>query len=247
MTLSASALAAELGAIGGTGRRAPAPEIPPTGGSEAARRADADSTRGMCGRCLLLVALYAARMIASAVLPGGVLLRPLNSGDAPALLDAYVRNREHLRPFDPERPDSFWTLDGQRRRLDSLMQQQEEGTLLACAMQRDDLVVGCASLNTIAFGPLCSANLGYWVDVAEVGRGLASAAVGALCRFADRDLGLHRVQASTNRANVASQRVLTKNGFEHFGTARNYLYINGRWQDSHLFERILNGRPPTSR
>ena len=21
-----------------------------------------------------------------------------------------VRNREHLRPFDPERPDSFWTL-----------------------------------------------------------------------------------------------------------------------------------------
>lgn len=201
----------------------------------------------MCGRCLLLVTLYAARMIASAVLPGGVLLRPLNSGDAPALLDAYVRNREHLRPFDPERPDSFWTLDGQRRRLDSLMQQQEEGTLLACAMQRGDLVVGCASLNTIAFGPLCSANLGYWVDVAEVGRGLASAAVGALCRFADRDLGLHRVQASTNRANVASQRVLTKNGFEQFGTARNYLYINGRWQDSHLFERILNGRPPTAR
>lgn len=44
------------------------------------------------------LAIYAARMIASVVLPGGVLLRPLNSGDAPALLDAYVRNREHLRP-----------------------------------------------------------------------------------------------------------------------------------------------------
>jgi ribosomal-protein-alanine N-acetyltransferase len=186
-------------------------------------------------------------MIVSALLPGGVLLRPLNSGDAPALLDAYVRNREHLRPFDPQRPDSFWTLDGQRRQLDSLMRQQKEGTLLACAMQRDDLVVGCATLNTIVFGPLCSANLGYWVDVAEVGRGLASAAVGALCRVADRDLGLHRIQASTNPANVASQRVLTKNGFEQFGTARNYLYINGRWQDSHLFQRILNDRPPASR
>lgn len=186
-------------------------------------------------------------MIASAALPGGVLLRPLTIGDAPALLDAYVRNREHLRPFDPERPDSFWTLDGQHRRLDSQMQQQAEGTLLACAMQRDALIVGCAFLNTIAYGPLCSANLGYWVDAAEVGRGLASAAVGALCRIADLDLGLHRVQASTNPANVASQRVLTKNGFEQFGTARNYLYINGRWRDSHLFQRILNDRPPASR
>ncbi len=186
-------------------------------------------------------------MIASAVLPGGVVLRPLNGGDAPALLDAYVRNREHLRPFDPKRPDSFWTLDGQRRQLDSLMQQQEEGTVLACAMQRDDRVVGCATLNTIVFGSLCSANLGYWVDAAEVGRGLASAAVGELCRIADRDLGLHRIQASTNPANVASRRVLTKNGFEHFGTARHYLHINGRWQDSHLFQRILNDRPPASR
>jgi ribosomal-protein-alanine N-acetyltransferase len=185
-------------------------------------------------------------VIVSAELPGGVLLRPLTSGDAPALLDAYLRNREHLRPFDPERPESFWTLDVQRARLDSQMRQQEEGTLLACAMWRDDLLVGCATLNTIVFGPLCSANLGYWVDVAEVGRGLASAAVDAICRIADRDLGLHRVQASTNQANVASRRVLAKNGFEQFGTARDYLYINGRWQDSHLFERTLNDRPPTS-
>lgn len=174
-------------------------------------------------------------------------MRPLNGGDAPALLDAYLRNREHLRPFDPARPDSFWTLDGQRGRLDELVRQQEEGTLLPCVMLRGDLVVGCVTLNSIAFGSLCSASLGYWVDVAEVGRGLASAAVDAICRIADRDLDLHRVQASTSRANVASQRVLTKNGFAQYGTAREYLYINGRWQDSHLFERILNDRPPSSR
>lgn len=191
--------------------------------------------------------LYAAMMITSAVLPGGVLLRPLTSGDAPALLDAFVRNREHLRPFDPDRPDSFWTLDGQQRRLDSLIEEREQGTRLACAMQRDELLVGCATLNEIVFGPLCSANLGYWVDAAETGRGLASAAVDALCRIADRDLDLHRIQASTNLANIASQRVLKKNGFEQFGTARNYLHINGGWQDSYLFERILNDRPPTSR
>lgn len=186
-------------------------------------------------------------MIVSAMLPGEVVLRPLRSGDAPALLDAYLRNREHLRPYDPARPDSFWTLDGQRERLDSLLERQAAGTLLACLMRRDDRVVGWATLTAIEFGPLCGATLGYWVDAAEIGRGLASAAVAALCRIADRELGLHRLQASTNRANVASRRVLAKNGFARFGTARNYIYVNDGWQDSDLFERILNDRPPTSR
>jgi ribosomal-protein-alanine N-acetyltransferase len=183
-------------------------------------------------------------MISTAVLPGGVLLRPLDADDAPTLLEAYVRNRGHLRSFDPVRPESFWTLAGQRRRLDSTLRLQAEGGLLACALRRHDLVVGCATLNTIVRGALCSANMSYWVDMAEVGRGLARSAVAALCRIADQDLGLHRVEASTNPANVASQRVLTKNDFEQFGTSRNRLYINGSWQDSYLFERILNDRPP---
>ncbi|GII57320.1 hypothetical protein Pth03_57090 [Planotetraspora thailandica] len=184
-------------------------------------------------------------MIGSASLPGGVLLRPLDVGDARALLDAYIRSREHLHPFDPVRPDSFWTLAGQQSRLDEMVQQMKEGRLLACAMLRDGRVLGCATLNTIVLGPSCSANLGYWVEPAEVGRGLASAAVAALCQIADQELGLHRIQASTSPSNVASQRVLVKNGFEQWGTAPKYLHINGRWQDSYLFQRILNDRPPS--
>ena len=195
----------------------------------------------------LLVPHYAVTMTGSASLPGGVLLRPLDAGDAPALLDAYIRSREHLRPFDPARPDSFWTLAGQQSRLDEMVQQMKMGRLLACAMLRDGRVLGCATLNTIVLGPFCSADLGYWVDPAEVGRGLASAAVAALCQIADQELGLHRIQASTNPLNVASQRVLTKNGFEQWGTAPRYLHINGRWQDSCLFQRILNDRPPSFR
>lgn len=180
-------------------------------------------------------------------LPGGVLLRPLAVGDAAALLDAYLSSREHLLPFEPVRPASFWTLAGQQARLDTMVQQMSQGGQLACAMLRDGLVLGCATLNTIVRGPFCSADLGYWVVHSEVGRGLASAAVAALCRVADQEIGLHRIQASTNPDNRASQRVLAKNGFEQFGTARNYLHINGRWQDAHLFQRILNDRPPSMR
>lgn len=178
-------------------------------------------------------------------LVAGVHLRPLEASDAPELLDAYLRNREHLRRFDPERPDSYWTLEGQQSRLNAQLEQQQAGTLLATAMLRDERILGCATLQTIVRGALSSASLGYWVDVDELGQGLASAATDALCRIADQELGLHRISASTSPANLASQRVLAKNGFEQFGLAPNYLHINGRWQDSALFQRILNDRPPS--
>ncbi|WP_326554248.1 GNAT family N-acetyltransferase [Micromonospora sp. NBC_01813] len=183
----------------------------------------------------------------SVSLPGGVLLRPMVVGDAAALLDAYLSSREHLRPFEPVRPASFWTLAGQQARLDTMVAETAQGRQLACVMLRDGRVLGCATLNTIVRGPFCSADLGYWVVHSEVGRGLASAAAAALCRIADQEMGLHRIQASTNPDNLASQRVLAKNGFEQFGTARNYLHINGRWRDAHLFQRILNDRPPDGR
>ena len=65
-----------------------------------------------------------------------------------------------------------------------------------------------------------------------------------MAEVADSELLLHRIQASTMTDNVASQRVLTKAGFTQIGTAPDYLHINGAWQASHLYQRILNDRPP---
>ena len=52
------------------------------------------------------------------------------------------------------------------------------------------------------------------------------------------DLGLHRVQAETVLANVASQRVLDRAGFERYGLAPGHLRIAGRWQDHLMFQRL---------
>ncbi len=183
-------------------------------------------------------------MTESVALPGGALLRPLDVNDAEAMLDAYLRNRVYLRPFEPERPDSFWTLDGQRTRLESLAQQQAEGTVLPCTLVRDGRILGCVTLNTIVRGPFRSASVGYWIDAEEAGRGLASAAVANLCKIADEALDLHRIEASVLPTNVVSQRVLAKNGFEQIGFARDYLHIDGRWQDCQIHQRVLNTRPP---
>jgi ribosomal-protein-alanine N-acetyltransferase len=48
-------------------------------------------------------------------------------------------------------------------------------------------------------------------------------------------LGLHRLHAAFLPHNIASRRVLEKNGFSEEGYASNYLQIDGKWADHVLF------------
>jgi len=52
------------------------------------------------------------------------------------------------------------------------------------------------------------------------------------------------VEAGTLPHNLASQGVLLSAGFEQIGTAPRYLFIAGRWQDHHLYQRLLHDDPP---
>ncbi|WP_330458740.1 GNAT family N-acetyltransferase [Streptomyces sp. NBC_00820] len=175
----------------------------------------------------------------------GVTLRTLARSDAPALAAAYAENREHLRPWDPVRPESFYTAEGQAERIEGLLRQFAGGTLVPWLFEASDgRIAGAINLTDIVRGPFCSSSLGYWVAADQQNRGLASAAVERVCAIARDTLGLHRVQASTRVDNAGSQRVLEKCGFEPIGLAPNYLHINGEWRDSRLFQRVLHDNAP---
>jgi ribosomal-protein-alanine N-acetyltransferase len=178
-------------------------------------------------------------------LADGVVLRPAAVADARGLAAAYVRNRQHLEPWEPVRSEEFFTVHGQASQLDLELENRKAGRLVRwlLADQRGG-IVGSFTLSAIVAGPFRSCNLGYWVDGALNGRGLATAAVRLICRLADTELSLHRIQAGTLLDNAGSQRVLIKSGFESFGVAPRYLHIAGRWQDVRLFQRILNDREP---
>jgi ribosomal-protein-alanine N-acetyltransferase len=94
------------------------------------------------------------------------------------------------------------------------------------------------SVSNVVRGVFQSANLGYWVAEGVNGCGVGTRAVGEVCRWAFGDGGLHRLEAGTLLDNLASQRVLEKNGFERIGVARNYLHIAGNWRDHMLFQRL---------
>ena len=60
--------------------------------------------------------------------------------------------------------------------------------------------------------------------------------------FAFQKLNLHRVEAACLANNEASRNLLVKSGFCEEGLAREYLNINGRWQD-HITYAILRTDP----
>ncbi|MEV5505404.1 GNAT family N-acetyltransferase [Streptomyces orinoci] len=174
-----------------------------------------------------------------------VVLRPVTAEDAPAVARAYAANREYLRPWDPRRPDSFFTTEGQAARLTDLLELRRAGRVMPWVLEATDgEIVGAVNLNNIVRGAFHSTNLGYWVAADRAGQGLGTAAVEAACQGAREQLGLHRVEAGTVLANAASQRVLAKCGFEFIGTARRYLHIDGEWRDHYLYQRILGDHAP---
>jgi ribosomal-protein-alanine N-acetyltransferase len=167
-------------------------------------------------------------------------MRGLRLSDAQELASAYVRNREYLSPWEPIRPEDFYTEAWQAADVATRLTENEAGDGYPFGLFADGAIVGRFTLARIVRGPFQSAGLSYWVDRQYAGRGLASAAVRVLLETACDDLGLHRIEASTLLHNVRSQRVLLQAGFQQIGMAPRYLQIAGKWQDHNLYQVLLH-------
>ena len=168
-------------------------------------------------------------------------LRPLKAGDADRLAELVTRSRDFLAPWEPVRPDSFFTVAGQRDAVAQALTSRANGLMEPFVILADDgQVAGRINLNNIVRGPFQSASMGYWLDEQATGRGLATMAAGELVQLAFTVLGLHRVEAGTLPHNRASQAVLLRNGFEQFGYAPRYLAIAGVYSDHVLFQRLAD-------
>lgn len=177
------------------------------------------------------------------MLAEGYEIRPLGEGDAVALASAYRRNREHLAPWGPVRPDGFYTDAGQAAEVERQLAARERGSQYVFGVWNGADLVGRISIDNVVRGVLQSANVGYWVDRDHIGRGLASALVEHAVAEA-RGIGLHRLEAGTRPHNEASQAVLRKAGFRQYGLAERFLFLAGEWTDHVLFQRILHDDPP---
>ena len=128
-------------------------------------------------------------------------IRPLELDDADGLAALYARNREFLRPFEPDRDDAFFTPEGQRARVEQALEGARAGTRFGYAiLDAGEEIAGVLGLENVIRGASRSATVSYWVDRGRNGRGLASRAVAEIAEIALTDLvctGSKRRCAST--------------------------------------------------
>ena len=149
-------------------------------------------------------------------------------------------SRDFLTPWEPTWPGDDLTRSAFRRRIRRYTEdlRTDQGYAFLIYRRSDDALVGGLTLANIRRGVAQAGSLGYWMGLPYVRQGYMKAAVRAVIPFAFATLRLHRVEAACIPTNAGSIRLLENTGFVREGYAREYLCINGAWQDHLLFARL---------
>ena len=174
-----------------------------------------------------------------------VSLRPPQMSDFAEWAALRETSREFLRPWEPIWPVDDLTRGAFRRRLKRYGEDQRDDQAYSFFIFRksDGALVGGVRITNVRRGVAQAGSFGYWMGEPYARQGLMSSAMRALVPFSFVTLRLHRLEAACIPTNAASIRLLEKSGFEREGYARQYLCINGIWQDHLLYARIKDDPP----
>jgi [ribosomal protein S5]-alanine N-acetyltransferase len=173
----------------------------------------------------------------------GIMLRTPQMTDFVAWSALREASRDFLTPWEPSWPadDLSRTAYRQRMRRYAEDQRTDQAYPFFIFRKDDNVLVGGLVLASIRRGVAQAGSLGYWIGLPYAKRGYMTSALRALVPAAFDVLRLHRLEAACIPANVASIRLLEKIGFQREGYAREYLCINGTWQDHLLYARLRDG------
>ena len=173
----------------------------------------------------------------------GVMLRTPQMPDFEEWAALRETSRDFLVPWEPTWPIDDLTRAAFRRRIKRYAEdlRSDQGYAFLIARGSDGALVGGLTLANIRRGVAQAGSLGYWTGLPFVRQGYMTAAVRAIIPFAFATLRLHRLEAACIPSNTGSIRLLKKTGFLREGYAREYLCINGIWQDHLLYARVNDG------
>ncbi len=101
---------------------------------------------------------------------------------------------------------------------------------------RDESLIGGIGFDNLIKGH--RAEIGYWLAKPYWGQGIMSSVVGSACEIAVSHWQLTRITAIVFEDNLASVRVLEKNGFAHEARLRKYFKREDHFSDAFLYARI---------
>ncbi|MFF2923390.1 GNAT family N-acetyltransferase [Streptomyces celluloflavus] len=126
--------------------------------------------------------------------------------------------------------------------LDRLQEPQREGYLI-CAHD-SGRIAGYLTINNIVHGAFRCGAIGYGAFVHAAGRGLMGEGLRLVLHHAFEELGLHRMEANIQSANVLSLALVKRAGFRLEGFSPDFLFIDGAWRDHERWAITSEMLPP---
>jgi ribosomal-protein-alanine N-acetyltransferase len=190
----------------------------------------------------ILPSLQKPRILEPELVGERVVLCLPHARDAAAIADYLRRNRAFHQATDPIRPDECYTVLYWKKAIRSIRREfQLDSSVRMMLFRKDDpkRVIGVVNFNQIVRGVFQACYLGYAIDEQEEGKGLMSEALRLAIEYMFKERKLHRIMANYLPENERSGKLLEKLGFVIEGRAKEYLKINGRWQD-HILTSLTN-------
>jgi ribosomal-protein-alanine N-acetyltransferase len=173
-----------------------------------------------------------------------LVLRLLSPDEADIMVSYLLENREHLRKWEPTRSEKYFTLNHWKTEL----QNRENEFYLGGAANlvvfpRGSVkgpVIGVCNFTNFMYGVFRACFLGYSIHKDYEGKGIMFEALTAAMEFVFVTFNMHRIMANYMPRNERSGFLLKRLGFAVEGYARDYLEINGKWEDHILTSKIFD-------
>ncbi len=200
-------------------------------------------TNGLNGAKTVLTMPFSS---SPAIMTPRLQLEPLRPDHSAAILGYYLRNADHLKPWEPTRGAAFFEPQSFATAVNGWVAACDAGQSLrfiikhrATSLGGESSCIGVVNFTHITPLPMLGCNLGYGLDAHFEGLGLMREALQALVQHMFKAHRVHRIAANHMPANLKSAATLQALGFQVEGLARAYLHINGNWED-HVLTALVH-------
>jgi [ribosomal protein S5]-alanine N-acetyltransferase len=156
-----------------------------------------------------------------------IVIEKLQHSDAEELFVFELENRDFFEEMVPSRGDNYYNFETFKKRHQALLDEQAKGlSYFYLIKNKNGSILGRINLVDIDKVEY-SGHIGYRMGKSYTGKGIASKALKLLMETTYKH-GIKQLLAKTTNNNIASQRVLEKNGFKRVITNDEELIMNGQ-------------------
>ncbi|WP_341528727.1 ribosomal protein S5-alanine N-acetyltransferase [Nostoc sp. UHCC 0302] len=171
-----------------------------------------------------------------------LLLRVAIQEDIPQIVKYFTENKTYLTPFYPRWAESFFTEEYWQYQIENSFLEfinDQSLKLFICTKKAPSKIIGTINFSNFIQGAAHFCYVGYSLAESKQGKGYMTEALKVATDYVFQELNLHRIMANYMPHNRRSGNVLKRLGFVVEGYARDYLLINGQWED-HILTSLTN-------